>query len=79
MDIKGKAAQLPIARLLGGLRDRMPCYASSRSEMFSAEEVFAEARSVKAAGFHGYKLQLRAGPSADIPRLRAARANQLKT
>ena len=72
-DLKGKAAGLPIATLLGGYRDRMPCYASSRSEHFSAEEVFAEAQQMKAAGFHGYKLQLRSGPSLDIPRLRAAR------
>ena len=72
-DLKGKVANLPISKLLGGFRDRMPCYASSRSEMFTAEEVFSEAQRIKAAGFHGYKLQLRAGPSADIPRLRAAR------
>jgi len=72
-DIKGKVAGLPIAKLLGLYRDRMPCYASSRSELFSAEEVFEEAKRMKAAGFRGYKLQLRAGPAGDIPRLRAAR------
>ncbi|MFO1449985.1 MAG: enolase C-terminal domain-like protein [Opitutaceae bacterium] len=72
-DIKGKFAGLPIARLLGLFRDRMPAYASARSEFYTEEEVFDEARRLKAAGFHGYKLQLRAGPGADIPRLRAAR------
>ena len=72
-DIKGKAANLPIAKLLGDSAIGLPCYASSRSERFTAEEVFAEAQLIKAAGFHGYKLQLRAGPPADIPRLRAAR------
>ena len=73
-DLKGKVAGLPIATLLGGFRDRMPCYASSRSEQFSEEEIFEEAGKLQAAGFHGYKLQLRAGPVRDIPRLRAARA-----
>jgi L-alanine-DL-glutamate epimerase-like enolase superfamily enzyme len=72
-DLKGKATGLPIARLLGTFRDRMPCYASARSEHYSVEEVAEEATRMKASGFHGYKLQLRSGPAADIPRLRAAR------
>jgi L-alanine-DL-glutamate epimerase-like enolase superfamily enzyme len=72
-DLKGKAAGLPIARLLGVFRDRMPCYASARSEHYTVEEVFVEAQRMKANGFHGYKLQLRSGPAEDIPRLRAAR------
>lgn len=72
-DIKGKVAHLSIARLLGQYRDRVPCYASARSELYTAEEVFEEARRLKAYGFHGYKLQLRAGPAEDIPRLHAAR------
>ena len=72
-DIKGKVAGLPIARLLGLYRDRMPAYASARSEAYTAEEIYDEARRFKAAGFHGYKLQLRAGPAKDVPRLRAAR------
>lgn len=72
-DIRGKAAGMPIAQLLGGFRRRMPCYATGRSEHFSAEEVFTEAQQVKSAGFHGYKLQLRSGPEADMLRLQAAR------
>lgn len=72
-DLKGKAAGLPIARLLGTYRDRMPCYASARSEHYTAAEVFVEAQQMKAKGFHGYKLQLRSGPAVDIPRLQAAR------
>lgn len=72
-DLRGKIAGLPIAKLLGAHRDRMPAYASGRSELFTAEEIFEEARRVKAAGFHGYKVQLRAGPVADVPRFRAAR------
>ncbi|MES2694131.1 MAG: enolase C-terminal domain-like protein [Verrucomicrobiota bacterium] len=72
-DLRGKIAQAPVAALLGQYRDRIPAYASSRSELFTAEEVFAEAQRLKAVGFHGYKLQLRSGPRQDIPRLHAAR------
>jgi L-alanine-DL-glutamate epimerase-like enolase superfamily enzyme len=72
-DLRGKHAGRPIAALLGRMRDRMPAYQSARSEEATAEEIATEARAAKAAGFHGYKVQLRAGPARDIPRLRAAR------
>ncbi len=72
-DLRGKAANLPIAALLGQQVDRMPAYQTATSEHFSEEEVAQEASRVKQSGFHGYKLQLRAGPARDIPRLRAAR------
>jgi L-alanine-DL-glutamate epimerase-like enolase superfamily enzyme len=72
-DIKGKALGAPIAALLGQYRDRMPCYATARSEHYTAEEIFNEARSVRDEGYHGYKVQLRDGVEQDIPRLRAAR------
>lgn len=72
-DLRGKATGRPIVDLLGRYRDRMPCYASARSENYTAEEFQREARAVQAAGFHGYKLQVRDGAVADIPRLRAAR------
>lgn len=72
-DLRGKIANLPIAALLGQHTDRLPAYQTATSEHFSAEEVAREAAQVKRAGFHGYKLQLRAGPTHDIPRLRAAR------
>jgi L-alanine-DL-glutamate epimerase-like enolase superfamily enzyme len=72
-DIKGRILGRSIGDLLGRCHDRLACYASSRSEEFAAEEIFEEARRMKAAGFHGYKVQFRAGPGKDIPRLRAAR------
>lgn len=72
-DIRGKALGKPIVDLLGRYRDRMPCYASARSETYSAEEFVREARQMQAAGFHGYKLQVREGAQADVPRLRAVR------
>lgn len=72
-DLKGKIAGQSIAQLLGVHREKMPCYATARSENYTAEEIFNEARRLKAAGFHGYKVQLRDGVEVDIPRLRAAR------
>ena len=72
-DLRGKAAGLPIAKLLGLARDKVPSYATSWGVGLSAEEVFAEAQEMKSRGFHGYKLQLRNGPSRDIPRFEAAR------
>lgn len=73
-DIRGKLAQQPIASLLGQFTDKLPAYMSAKSEAYSEEEVATEAALAKASGFHGYKLQLRDGPSKDIPRLRAVRS-----
>jgi len=72
-DIRGKAAQRPIAALLGQYTDRRPAYLTSQSEHLTGEEIAGEAMEARAAGFHGYKMQLRNGPAGDIPRLRAAR------
>jgi L-alanine-DL-glutamate epimerase-like enolase superfamily enzyme len=72
-DLRGKAAGRSIAHLLGFYRKRLPCYASARSEDYTADEFRREAMELKAAGFHGYKLQVRGGPAADIPRLAAVR------
>ncbi len=72
-DLRGKAAGKPIAALLGQYVDRMPAYQTAKSEFYTADEIAREAAEARAAGFHGYKLQLRDGPADDIPRLRAAR------
>jgi len=73
-DIRGKSAGRPIAALLGGNVASRPAYLSARSEAYNEAEIAAEAAAAKAAGYHGYKLQLRDGPAKDIPRLRAVRA-----
>jgi L-alanine-DL-glutamate epimerase-like enolase superfamily enzyme len=72
-DLRGKAAGLPIAHLLGLRRTRLPSYATASRFLTTPEQVYAEARTFQAAGYHGYKLQLWDGPARDIPRLRAAR------
>jgi len=72
-DLRGQSAGRSVAALLGQYADRMPAYQTALSESYIAEEIAVEARTVQAAGLHGYKLQLRRGPAEDLPRLRAAR------
>jgi L-alanine-DL-glutamate epimerase-like enolase superfamily enzyme len=72
-DLRGQAAGLPIAALLGQSRSRVPSYATASRFLATPEQVYAEAQAVKAQGYRGYKLQLWDGPARDIPRLQAAR------
>ena len=54
-DIAGQAAEMPIYRLLGEYRDKVPTYASSY--VLKSPEAYAEqALEVKARGWHAYKL-----------------------
>lgn len=73
-DIKGKAATMPIAALLGLYRTKVRTYATGWQFLPTEEQVFEEAVAQKNRGYHGYKLQLWQGPEQDIPRLRQARA-----
>lgn len=73
-DIRGKIAGLPIAKLLGVYRERVPCYATgSPAVLKTVEQTVAQVRQAKAAGYRGFKLQVWDGPAKDLPRLRAAR------
>jgi len=54
-DIAGKKAGMPIHRLLGSYRDRLPAYASSA--VLSSPEAYAEeVRKFKSAGWPAYKI-----------------------
>ena len=72
-DIAGKVAGLPIAKLLGMAREKIPAYATARSIRPVPETVFNEAKSRKEEGYHGFKIQFWDGLDLDIPRFRAAR------
>jgi L-alanine-DL-glutamate epimerase-like enolase superfamily enzyme len=73
-DIKGQIAQLPIGRLLGLYRDRVPCYATgSPAVLRTVEQTVAQVLRARKLGYRGFKLQVWDGPARDIPRLRAAR------
>src|SRR6478752_4307465 len=72
-DIRGKAAGLPIAALLGIARTKVPAYATARTIAPTPDQVFAEAQLRRAEGYHGFKVQFWDGPARDIPRFHAAR------
>lgn len=60
-DLAGKAIGQPIARMLGGYRDRLPAYASTvhadRNGVLSSKEAFAEfALACRAQGYAGFKI-----------------------
>jgi L-alanine-DL-glutamate epimerase-like enolase superfamily enzyme len=60
-DIKAKAAGLPVHVLLGGFRDRVPCYASWRIEPGTTEATALgeSAKHLVASGFRAMKFHVR--------------------
>ncbi len=71
-DIGGKAAGLPIAKLLGAYRDRIPAYASSA--VLGKPEAYAEeAARFKASGWTAYKIHPPTTPAVDIEVAKAVR------
>jgi L-alanine-DL-glutamate epimerase-like enolase superfamily enzyme len=71
-DIAGKMAGLPIHRLLGSYRDRVPAYASSA--VLPAPAAYAEeAARFKAAGWTAYKIHPPTDPVTDIAVCEAVR------
>jgi L-alanine-DL-glutamate epimerase-like enolase superfamily enzyme len=74
-DALGKASGLPLYRLLGGARDRVPAYHSGGLWLsLSTPELVAEADRFKAQGFKAMKMRLGLpDPQQDIARVRAVR------
>jgi L-alanine-DL-glutamate epimerase-like enolase superfamily enzyme len=74
-DLKGKALQQPLYRLLGGRRDRVACYASGGlRRQQSTDELIADAQEFVRRGFRAMKLRLGARPFAeDAARVRSVR------
>jgi L-alanine-DL-glutamate epimerase-like enolase superfamily enzyme len=72
-DIRGKAAGLPIARMLGLARSSIPTYATAITVNPTPEQVYEEAQLRVQQGYRGFKIQFWDGLDADIPRFRAAR------
>src|SRR5690606_17608769 len=57
-DIKGKVLNTSVSELLGGFRKKVKTYATGHIYLPTEEEIFDEAKAVKEAGYHAYKLQL---------------------
>ena len=76
-DIRGKAANLPVARLLGGLRERVPAYASGALMRTSPlDKVERAAAVLLEKGFTQVKTQMAVeglNPAQEIERIRAIR------
>ena len=75
-DIIAKASGQPLWRILGGYEaERIPCYSTDGGWLgFSEAELVANARQVKAAGFHGFKMKVgKPDPEEDHQRLAAVR------
>ncbi len=64
-DIAGKVAGLPIHRLIGTCRERVPAYASSHS-MASPRAYVDEALSFRERGWQAYKIHPRKDPKQDL-------------
>ena len=71
-DIAGKIAGLPIHRLLGSCRDRVPAYASS-GYLATPEDYAEEARHFQDLGWPAYKIHSHVIPKEDIEICRAVR------
>jgi len=77
-DIKGKALNMPVARLLGGFRDKVPAYASGAlMRTLSLEEVVAASRKLVERGWPSMKTQLalpgKTSPEIEVDRIRRIR------
>jgi L-talarate/galactarate dehydratase len=76
-DLAAKALQMPLYRLLGGHRDRIPAYASTfLGRTLSIEQLRRTAESLIDQGFHAIKMNV-AGQhslSQEVARVRAVRA-----
>jgi len=71
-DIAGKALGVPVWKLLGGYREKIPVYASS-ARMARVEDYVAEALAYRDRGFPAYKLHPFADPVRDVEACRAVR------
>lgn len=64
-DVAGKVANLPIHRLIGTCRERVPAYASSAS-MSRPEDYVEEALSFRECGWTAYKIHPQRNPKRDV-------------
>jgi L-alanine-DL-glutamate epimerase-like enolase superfamily enzyme len=75
-DIKAKAHGVPLYKLLGGSRDRVPAYDTEGGWLhIPLEELVSNARQAVEKGFHGIKIKVgREDATEDVARLQAVRS-----
>lgn len=71
-DIGGKAANMPIHRMIGSNRDKVPVYASS-STLHSVEDYVEQALKVKSEGYRAYKMHPPHDKNVHVKMLREVR------
>jgi L-alanine-DL-glutamate epimerase-like enolase superfamily enzyme len=80
-DLKGKAASLPLYKLLGGARDSAPVYGSDTAWLWmSVEEILDASRPYLDRGIMGIKVKVGAEPNEDadkLARLREALGDEI--
>ncbi len=72
-DVVAKSAGLPLNRLLGGFRQKVPVYGSGGWHTLSDAELLEEAEEAAALGMRGYKLKI--GTERDKERIAFLRKN----
>ena len=73
-DLRGKAANMPVWRLLGGYRKRVPAYATGGfyAEGKGIDELAAEMRTYVDAGFRAVKMKVGRNSKIEMSALRAS-------
>lgn len=76
-DLKGKMLELPLYRLLGGTKNKVPIYASGGWTSYSREELVNEAREMVSRGYDKVKVKVGVdggrNPNEDLRRIQAVR------
>jgi len=73
-DVLGKTKGVPLFRLLGGHRDRIPLYGSGINLYYTTDELVEQMKAFLALGVHGVKMKVgRPDVGEDLERMQAVR------
>lgn len=72
-DLKARLLDMPLARLLGVIRERVPVYASGGFTSTHLEALGCEVRDYAAAGHRRVKIKIGREPERDVERVKVAR------